>query len=88
LAVDVRVGRYLQLYLGAGSDPISRALSLQTGAFAVPLTWLGFSGNLKLIMGAGEFMPMLSFASFAILRPADLEFRKGLLGGRSPSGSE
>jgi hypothetical protein len=88
LAVDVRIGRYLQLYLGAGSDSISSALSLQAGAYVVPLKWLGMSGNLKLVIGAKGFAPMLSFAPFVILRPADLGFRKGPWGGPSSSRTE
>jgi hypothetical protein len=67
-AVNYRMRKWLQLYAGAGSDSVARALALQTGAYAAPLKWLGASANFKLVISAKGVDPMASAAVFVIGR--------------------
>jgi hypothetical protein len=67
-AVDYRLRQWLQLYAGAGSDSVARALSLQIGAYMNPFKWFGASANFKLVIGSEGVEPMASAALFVIGR--------------------
>ena len=67
-AVNVRMKHWLQLYAGAGSDSVAKALALQTGAYVAPFEWLGASVNFKLVIGSKGVEPMASAAVFVIGR--------------------
>jgi len=66
-AVALEVKKDLQLYLGAGTDTLSEALSVQTGLYVSLLEWLGFSLNFKLAVGPQGIEPMLSAAPVAVI---------------------
>ncbi|MBN2553445.1 MAG: hypothetical protein JXB06_11785 [Spirochaetales bacterium] len=66
-ALNYQVREDLQLYLGAGGDCLSEALSLQGGLYAVLLEWLGLSVNLKVVGGPDGWEPMLSAAAIAVV---------------------
>jgi hypothetical protein len=68
LTMNLRLSQYLQLYLGAGSDSISKALNLQAGAYLVLLKWLGISMNFKLVTGPEGTELMPSVAPLATFR--------------------
>jgi hypothetical protein len=67
LALNLRVREDLQLYLGAGTDSLSQALSIQTGLYVSVLDWLGFSLSFKLAVGPEGTEPMLSAAPVAVI---------------------
>jgi len=67
LGVNFRISRPLQLYLGAGSDSISTAMSLQAGAFLTLLKSLGVSANAKLVIGREGTAPAFSIAPLILL---------------------
>jgi hypothetical protein len=67
LALNLQTKEDLQLYLGAGTDSLSSALSVQTGLYAALLNWLGFSLNFKLAVGPEGTEPMLSAAFVAVI---------------------
>ena len=67
LALNLQVKEDLQLYLGAGTDSLSNALSVQTGLYVSVLDWLGFSLNFKLAVGPEGTEPMLSAAPVAVI---------------------
>ena len=66
-ALNYQAKEDLQLYLGAGSDCLSEALSLQGGIYAVLLEWLGLAVNLKVVGGPEGWEPMLSLAAIAVV---------------------
>jgi hypothetical protein len=68
-ALSYRVGAATQLYLGVGSDLLSKALNLQVGAYFRLLEWLGASTNFKLVVGSEGIEPMLSIAPMVVIRP-------------------
>ena len=67
MALNLQVKEDLQLYLGAGTDSLSNALSVQTGLYVAVLDWLGFSLNFKLAVGPEGTEPMLSAAPVAVI---------------------
>jgi hypothetical protein len=67
LALNLQVKEDLQLYLGAGTDSLSDALSVQTGLYVSVSDWLGFSLNLKVAVGPEGTEPMLSAAPLAVI---------------------
>jgi hypothetical protein len=67
VAVNFQVKEDLQLYLGAGTDSLSEALSLQGGLYVSVLEWLGLSLNLKLVVDPDGIEPMLSAAPLAVI---------------------
>jgi hypothetical protein len=67
-AANVRMTPWLQLYAGAGSDSVARALALQMGAYLNPIRWFGASANFKLAIGSEGVEPMGSVALFLIGR--------------------
>ena len=67
LALNLQVKEDLQLYLGAGTDSLSDALSVQTGLYVSVLDWLGFSLSFKLAVGPEGTEPMLSAAPVAVV---------------------
>jgi hypothetical protein len=67
LGLNLRVKEDLELYLGAGTDSVSKALSNQPGLYVSVLNWLGFSLNLKLAVGPEGIEPMLSAAPVAVI---------------------
>ena len=67
VALNWQVKEDLQLYLGAGTDSLSSALSVQTGLYFSILDWLGFSLNFKLAVGPEGTEPMLSAAPVAVI---------------------
>lgn len=67
LGVNFRIRGPLQLYLGAGSDSISTAMSLQAGVFVRPLKSLGVSANAKLVIGREGTAPAFSIAPLILL---------------------
>jgi hypothetical protein len=67
LGVNFRIRGPLQLYLGAGSDSISTAMSLQAGVFVRPLKSLGVSANAKLVIGREGTALAFSIAPLILL---------------------
>jgi hypothetical protein len=67
-AVNYHMLPWLQLYAGAGSDSVAKALALQAGAYVAPLKWLGASANFKLVISGKGVDPMVSGAVFVIGR--------------------
>jgi hypothetical protein len=67
LALNLQAREDLQLYLGAGTDSLSEALSIQTGLYVSVLDWLGFSLSFKLAVGPAGTEPMLSAAPVAVI---------------------
>jgi hypothetical protein len=67
VALNFQAKEDLQLYLGAGTDSLSDALSVQTGLYISVLEWLGFSLSLKVAVGPKGTEPMLSAAPMAII---------------------
>jgi hypothetical protein len=68
LGLNLRLSRLLQLHLAAGSDTLSKAMSLQAGAFLRPLKSLGVAANAKLVIGQEGITPVLSVAPLVILQ--------------------
>jgi hypothetical protein len=68
LGLNMRMSRLLQLYLAAGSDTISKAASLQAGAFVRPLKSLGIAANAKLVIGPEGLTPAVSIAPLVVLQ--------------------
>ena len=67
LTLNLQAKEDLQLYLGAGTDSLSNALSVQTGLYASIFDWLGFSLSFKLAVGPEGTEPMLSAAPVAVI---------------------
>jgi hypothetical protein len=68
LGLNLRLSRLLQLHLAAGSDTLSKAASLQAGAFGRPLKSLGVAANAKLVIGQEGITPVVSVAPLVILQ--------------------
>lgn len=62
LTMNFRLDRYVQLYLGAGSDSISEALIFQAGAYFALMESVGILTNLKLVAGQEGTELMFSMA--------------------------
>jgi len=65
LTMNNRLNRYVQLYLGAGSDSISEALIFQAGAYFIPMESVGIFTNFKLVAGRDGTELMFSMAPVA-----------------------
>lgn len=70
----------LDLYAAAGTDTVSRALSIQAGALLWPHASLGVSVNPKLVFGPQGNELMVSLAALAALRPRDRAFPRSRSG--------
>jgi hypothetical protein len=67
VAVNYRVARWLQLYVGVGSDSVATALAVQAGIHLAPLQWLGASVNFKMAVGREGVEPMISGAPMFVI---------------------
>ncbi|UCF98891.1 MAG: hypothetical protein JSV89_04960 [Spirochaetaceae bacterium] len=67
IAVNFRPKRSQQLYAGAGTDSLAKALNLQVGLYFELLDWLGLSMNFKLVIGPDGTEPMFSAAPLAVI---------------------
>ena len=67
-AVNYRLSQYWQLYLGMGSDSISKAFNLQAGAYFATRKWFGISMGFSLVTGSAGIELTPSLALLATFR--------------------
>ena len=67
-AVTYRASEYWQLYLGVGSDSISKAFNLQTGVYFNTKKWFGFSAGFNLVTGSAGITVAPSISLLARFR--------------------
>jgi len=68
-ALNIRLSRSVQLYLGAGTDSLSDALVLQAGACLVPAQSLSIAVGLGMVTGPQGTAAMLSLAPLLVFQP-------------------
>jgi hypothetical protein len=71
VAVTYRGREWWEIYVGAGSDSVSRALVVQAGACMTLFSWFGLSVSGKAISGPLGRALVVSFMPFLIFRRAD-----------------